>query len=251
MKEIELSNRLKALTDMVTVGNTVADVGCDHGFLSIYLVQNQISPRVLAMDVRKGPLQAATTHVEECGLSDYITTRLSDGIKEMEAGECETLVVAGMGGRLMTKILTDEEWKTKQFKELILQPQSELPLFRRFLRENGYSVIDENILCEDGKYYFMMKALPRAVSAEGDAMHVDLTGKDLKKQDEEVLGDTFGKMLLEKKHPVLREFLLLRQNQLHEIIKNLSGNTRDKAVNRLGEIKEELGLIEKALEIVS
>ena len=157
MAEVVLSKRLQALCSMVTPGMRVVDVGCDHGFVSISLVQRGISPGVLAMDVRKGPLSRAQEHIEEYGYTEYIETRLSDGLQEYREGEADCLICAGMGGRLMMRILTESREKAYQLQELILQPQSELPVFRKFLRAEGYRLLDENILCEDGKYYFMMK----------------------------------------------------------------------------------------------
>ena len=80
MAEVILSNRMQALTDMVTPGTVITDVGCDHGFVSVYLVQRGLSPRVIAMDVRSGPLERAREHIREYGLQDRIETRLSDGL---------------------------------------------------------------------------------------------------------------------------------------------------------------------------
>jgi len=104
---MELSKRLQAIVNMVTPGNRVADVGCDHGFVSIYLFQEKIASKVYAMDLRPGPLARAKEHIESYGYTDYIETRLSDGITALEAGEADAVICAGMGGRLMAKILSD------------------------------------------------------------------------------------------------------------------------------------------------
>lgn len=154
-----LSERLQMLADMVTPGNRLVDVGCDHGYLSISLVASGICPRAIAMDVREGPLTAAKEHIAEAGLNDYIDVRLSDGLAEFGPGEADTMVCAGMGGRLMERILREGMEKACGLRELILQPQSELPQFRVFLREAGFAVVDENAVFEDGKYYFAMKAV--------------------------------------------------------------------------------------------
>ena len=98
MAEIILSNRMQALTDMVTPGTVITDVGCDHGFVSVYLVQKGISPRVIAMDVRPGPLEHAREHIREYGLEDRIETRLSDGLHSLKTGEAAGMICAGMGG---------------------------------------------------------------------------------------------------------------------------------------------------------
>lgn len=94
MAEVILSNRMQALTDMVTPGTVITDVGCDHGFVSVYLVQRGLSPRVIAMDVRSGPLERAREHIREYGLQDRIETRLSDGLHGLKTGEANGSVPA-------------------------------------------------------------------------------------------------------------------------------------------------------------
>lgn len=245
-KTVVLSERLRSLANMVTPGNRVADVGCDHGFVSIYLVQKGVSPRVLAMDVRTGPLSRAKEHVAEYGLSDYIEARLSDGLLEYQQGEADTLVCAGMGGRLMQKILERQEEKSKSFKELILQPQSELSEFRKFLREHGYTIIFENILCEEGKYYFLMKAVPEEESAKEPDFEGTPDVSDERFSQE--ICDKYGRMLLAENHPVLKAFLEERKNSLMQIAEGLSGQDKERTRGRLQEIMQELSEINDILE---
>lgn len=178
LQAVPLSKRLRMLADMVTLGNRVADVGCDHAFLSIYLVQAGICPRALAMDVRTGPLAAAGAHVAECGLGSYIEVRLSDGLAACGSGEADTVVCAGMGGRLMERILTEGMDRAREMRELILQPQSELPRFRAFLRETGFAVVEEDAVFEEGKYYFAMKAAYRGGCAGYEEGAVTYEGTD-------------------------------------------------------------------------
>lgn len=240
-REVVLSKRLKALTDMVTKGNSVADVGCDHGFVSIYLVQKGLSPRVLAMDVRTGPLSRAKEHVEAYNLGAYIETRLSDGLMEYQKEEADTLVCAGMGGKLMQKILSREPEKTKSFKELILQPQSELSEFRKFLREEGYAILQENILCEEGKYYFLIKA-----SFRGTAVTDNIKSEE----SIQTLFDAYGELLIKEKHPVLKDYLLERKKVSEEIARKLISQDKDRARERLLQVKDELAGINNVLELL-
>ena len=98
---MQLSLRLSAIADLVTEGNRLVDVGCDHGYLPVYLIFEKKIPQAIAADVGKGPLSRAREHIHQYGLDNYIETRLSDGLKEIGKEEGDTLVIAGMGGPLM------------------------------------------------------------------------------------------------------------------------------------------------------
>ena len=153
---VRLSKRMEALAHLVTPGSRLCDVGCDHGYLPIYLVQ-QIIPSAIAMDIGEGPLSAAKTHIAEVGLEDKIQTRRSDGLAAASAEEIDTILIAGMGGGIVIHILTEGRRVAQSVKDLILQPQSELKEVRRFLCNEGYEIVDEDMVLEDGKYYPMMK----------------------------------------------------------------------------------------------
>ena len=218
---------------MVTKGNRLADVGCDHGYLSIYLVEERIVPSAIAMDVRPGPLSRARENISRYGLEDYIETRLSDGLTKLEPGEGDTLVIAGMGGPLMERILNEGAKVREGFQELILQPQSDLPHFRHFLSEIGWEIVREEMIKEDGKFYPMMKAVRRE------------SGEQSAYTEEEVW---FGPLLLKKCHPVLREYLLREESIRKKILAGLSGAESASAKSRLAEVKEEMELIHTALK---
>ncbi len=259
-----LSERLRMLAGMVTVGSRLADVGCDHGYLSIELVRSGVCPAAIAMDVREGPLAAAGKHIGEAGLSQYITTRLSDGLGECRAGEADALVCAGMGGRLMERILKADMEKARGMRELILQPQSELQQFRLFLRENGFEIIDEDAVFEGGKYYFAMKAVyggdcSRAVEAGTGHREPGKEEAALDREGQEEAGagqdteemqrlyDLYGKILLRKKHPVLLRYLRERESYVKTLERSLAAACSPKAERRRGEVCRELGEIQAAL----
>lgn len=252
-EKVVLSARMQALTEMVTAGNRVCDVGCDHGWVSIYLVQQGISPRVLAMDVRQGPLSRAQEHIRQQGLEAYIETRLSDGVTALETGEADTVICAGMGGRLMRRILEEGREKLETVGELILQPQSEITAFRAYLRRAGYVTLAENMIYEDGKYYPMMKvAAPQGLRAEGSGdwePDAAASGR-LEDADGQALKDCFGELLLARRHPVLRQYLLDAEENSGKILEQMRQNAASggRAAERIRELENERRLIRLALE---
>ncbi len=253
MAEVLLSNRMQALTDMVTPGTVITDVGCDHGFVSVYLVQKGISPRVIAMDVRSGPLDRAKEHIREYGLQDKIETRLSDGLQKLHTGEAAGMICAGMGGPLMEKILTEGRAQARNFAELILQPQSEIPHFRQFLMEEGYLLLDENIIYEEGKYYFMMKVRWLGDLSE-DAVSSEVKRSWLGESGDSsfsVLAKQYGAKLLLQRNRVLKEYLekmLADRRQIAERLEQKADGRNPKTMQRSNEIKEEITFITHALE---
>lgn len=275
---MELSKRLQAVADMVTAGNRVADVGCDHGYVSIYLIQHGISPYVIAMDVNKGPLLRAKEHIEGERLTDYIELRLSGGVDALCIGEADTIICAGMGGRLMVRILEQDADVTSHMKEWVLQPQSELSLVRAYIRSRGCTIVDEKMIYEDGKFYPVIKvrtkgAEPAEVAeqpqTETDAGYDAAATKTLVFTPEDdtlrTLQDKFGPVLLQNKDAVLKDYLSEQQakyeeiqsslQQLHEVSQtdsrcadeSRSSNTANRRRQRLTEIEQELFDIRQAL----
>lgn len=230
MNAIQLSERLRAAAGMVTKGNIVADVGCDHAYTSIYLCRENIAPKVIAMDVNKGPLAGAKAHVEQAGCLKQIDIRLSDGLEKLVPGEADTVLLCGMGGLLMIKILSDYPAATASLKELVLQPQSEQGEVRRFLHQKGYQITREHMLKEDGKFYVMMRAVP---CREPEMYHSDC----------EYL---YGKLLLEEKNEVLGEFLEREYRLRNEVLIALSGQNTNHAKQRRMSLLKEFADIEEA-----
>lgn len=172
---MELSKRMQMLVDMVPKGTRLADIGCDHGFVSIHLVEQGICPNVIAADLREGPLAQAREHVQEAGLVDRIDLRISDGLTAIRDGEVDGFLAAGMGGRVIRHMIESDLVKVRAMAYMILQPQSEIAELRAFLRENDFQIMNESMVCEDGKYYPAMliyigrvKVTPRPKSDDED-----------------------------------------------------------------------------------
>ena len=156
---MKISDRLQTCAGLVRQGNVAADVGTDHGYLALYLLQEGICPRVYASDLREGPLSAARRSAKQMGVYKNITFRLSDGLSDLPMEEIDTVILAGMGGETIIHILEREPAVLVPEKQLILQPQSKTPELRRWLAAHGFTVCRE-VLSRDGKFlYTAMEAV--------------------------------------------------------------------------------------------
>ena len=143
MELLKISDRLRSAAGLVYKGARVADIGTDHGYLPIYLVQNGISECVYACDVRKKPLERAQAHISSYGLDDNITIRLADGLCGIQKDDVDTVTICGMGGKLMKDIIEAGKDRLSNGMQLILSPQSEVREFRAYLLENGIDILSE------------------------------------------------------------------------------------------------------------
>lgn len=232
---MELSKRLRAIVDMVEEGDRPADIGCDHGYVSICLIEEGKCSSVIAMDVNQGPLLRAKENIERKGLTPYITIRLSDGASALKEEEADTLICAGMGGRLTIHILEDAIKRLYTIKNLILQPQSEIWLVRRFLLQNHYSIVKENMIYEDGKYYSMMRAEKSTAGIRA------YTSKE----------EVYGPILLKERHPVLFQYLQKEKKAAMRNIEQLETGKKGDSIRRQErkkELLEKLQSIEECLD---
>lgn len=153
-----LSSRLLACCDFIPQGSRVADVGCDHGYLGIYLLKHNLASYVLAGDVNEGPLQSAVINAKKYCVEDQISFFLSDGLKNFPR-EFDTLVCAGMGADTMISILEAAPWIHCQQYTLILQCQSKTHTLRKYLSEKGWHIEKERVI-RDGRFlYTVMKLI--------------------------------------------------------------------------------------------
>lgn len=231
---MELSKRLRAVAELVTPGYRVADIGTDHAYVPIWLVKEGKAPYAIAMDVNEGPLQRADEHIREYGLENQIRTRRSDGLKELNPYEADSMIAAGMGGALIIQILEKSPDVVCSLKECILQPQSEIAKVRKFLIKNGFFIEDENIVYEDGKFYPMMKVIPGK--------------KETLPYGEEEY--EYGRILLKKRHPVLKEFVFREIRIRNGILKNLKTNPEvsESSKARIDELEKELESLAKVAD---
>ena len=273
---INISERLKCVAGLVNKGARVADIGTDHAYLPIYLVQNGISNKVYACDVRKEPLRRAKLHIDEYGLSDKITTQLCDGLKGINKGDVDTVTICGMGGKLMKNILKAGIDKLGDNTQLVLSAQSELRDFRKYLLETGIYIKSEHMLLEDGKYYFIFDCVyntqdeyylnvtniqqnniyENAAAAE-DIHNNDSHKEDYDKEDNDKKKITayaeeelrYGRYLLDNKSEVLYEYLNKELTSCNNIRNSLINN-KEQSISiksRIHAIDEDIAVINKAL----
>lgn len=216
-----------ALVQLAGTGSVAADVGCDHGYVSIYLAQKELFSKMIAMDIRSGPLESAKRNIGIYQVSHRVETRLSDGAQALSENEADTLICAGMGGELVIHILEQDWKKIRQMKKLILQPQSEIHKVRRYLRENGFRIQDEDMVFEDGKYYPMMRAIPDSdMGRPGNANATQISeiavgAKEAGFESQLQLEDWYGPCLLKKNHPVLKQYLFHEKQVVSQILEQL------------------------------
>jgi len=229
---MDLSKRLSAVASFVTPGYSVADIGTDHGYIPIYLA-GQGSRKIIAMDINAGPLQRAEDHVRLHRLEALIETRISDGLQALKPGEVQAVVLAGMGGALVLKILADSPAVTAKVEEFILQPQSEIAKVRAWLWQQGFIVQAEDMVKEDGKYYPVMYV------RHGRA--APYTPAEL----------YYGRCLLHQKHPILQQFIASEIKRNEQILSQLSRHQSLAADKRKAEIETALADSRKVLERIS
>ncbi|MCC8127637.1 MAG: class I SAM-dependent methyltransferase [Clostridiales bacterium] len=222
-----MSKRLEAIIDMVPddyagqKGQTIADVGTDHGFVPISLVRIGKASRAIAMDIGEGPLTRAREHIGQAGLTDRIEVRLSDGLERLSPGEADGVVITGMGGELMLRILKKDSHIRDLVRWWVLSPQSELGAFRHGLEELGLRICRETMLREDGKYYTVMLVRPGAMQYDREADY------------------RYGKLLIQQRSPVLEEYLVKREKQIAGILEHLGEDMGESAVLRKKELEKE------------
>lgn len=228
---------MSAIAQMVKSCETIVDVGTDHGFLPIYLVQNKVCKSAIAVDVNQGPLDRAIRHIEQEQLEEFISTRLSDGFYAIQPKEAQAAIIAGMGGLLMETILEKGEGIVRHMKQLVLQPQSDFLSFRHFLYVNQYEIVAEDVVFEDGKYYHVFSVEPNSEIAEADFHRL----KDEEKR--------YGTYLFEKPSSVFKQFLEYEKRICEQVNSQLLlAKDCEKTSERRKEVENKMKIIQSALK---
>ncbi|WMJ22600.1 class I SAM-dependent methyltransferase [Paludicola sp. MB14-C6] len=179
-----LDKRLLAIANLIRKGSYVCDVGTDHAYLPCYLVKEGITKQCVACDINEMPLQSAKEHIQSYGFEAQIETILSDGLKNVPSAKAQDIVIAGMGGELIAKILQGVSYTKEKDKRFLLQPMTFVPYLRKYLCENGYEILSEMPVIDKNKTYTILCVAYTGVVKEPSALFL-LVGKIPENQSEE------------------------------------------------------------------
>ena len=226
--QIKLNERLLAVAKQILPGKPAADIGTDHNYLPVYLVINGICPAVIATDKARGPFDNASQLVELLSLGKQIQVRLGDGLEVLKPHEVATICIAGMGGCAICEILTNSPAVAKSAERLVLQPQRHAPKLRKYLIDNGWQIVAEDIAFDNGFYYEIIVAEPGQMQLNEEQIQ-------------------FGSYLLAEPHSLLKPYLQLKLADLQLLGEQLATKEGTEAAKRRLSLQQQIAQIEDAL----
>lgn len=235
---MKLTPRLQMVAAQVPPGSVVADIGTDHGYIAVYLMVNRISRRVIATDANAGPLESARQTVALFNLKHRVSLRRGDGLTVLsQADGVDVVIVAGMGGELITRILDDGLHRLPAVKRLVLQPMNESGRVRRWLAVNRWGLATEELVQENDVIY-------EVVVAEPESSHT----ANLNSADN--LLDV-GPLLVARRHPLLAELLNQRIAALDQAVEGAANARSARGKQRHLELQQQIGKLKEVLEWVT
>lgn len=224
---MKLTARLEKIVDQIEIGDRVADIGTDHGYIPIYLLKNKISPFVIAGDINIKPLNSAENNIKIYDLSNNIETRLGNGLSILKPEEVDTVIIAGMGGLLISELLDSSKEVVKKLKTLILQPMQAQSELRKYLIKNNFIIEKDILIKEDNHIYEIILAKP---------------GK------QEVLKEIYyeiGFHIESNPKSLAIEFIDKKIRTTKIIIQSISNNASESSIKKLKEMKNKLKELEE------
>lgn len=222
MSRIKLDGRLSSVASLVRKNKVVADVGTDHAYVVAYLIENGITEKAIASDINKGPLENARQTLVECGIDDKVTLILSDGLKNIPENSCEDIVIAGMGGILISEILENAPWVKNSNIHIVAQPMTHAETLRKWLSDNGFEISRE-VASTDGKRLYV------AISAEYTGIRTEKSKAycyvgELYKNNDELSEKYIEKILLslKKKYSAQKSAGVIDNEGLGELITEIN-----------------------------
>lgn len=209
-----LSKRLSAIAKLVIPGAGVADIGTDHAYLPIYLVEHGVATHAIAGEVNQGPYLAAQDMIQRASLQSSISLRLGDGLAVLQPGEVETIVIAGMGATTMTDILNACPAVVQAAKRLVVQPMIGAALMRQWLTKHRWAICEEELIVEDDILYEIIAAEPGEMPVMNSLLY------------------EIGPVLWRQKHPLLEYHMTQIIKQYKKIVENLKLSKTTEAAER-------------------
>lgn len=215
------------VAEMVDECDVLADIGTDHGYLPIYLIKKNVIKKAIAADISRGSCDKAYHNALLYNMDSIIDVRCGNGLEVIASDEhIDCIVISGTGGLLAINILKSNENAVKEASQLILQPQRDIDKVRRYIHSIGFKIENENMITEKSKYYTVIKA------TKGREYYSDLE-------------NCFGKILIERKSPILREFAEKEQNKIQNVLKKMMNNNKTedvkyKELTKLSKLYEEV-----------
>lgn len=227
-----LSERLSAIASFIPQNSIVGDIGTDHGYLPVYLIEHKISKRVIGTDISPNSLKKIIEYVNSKKLNKLIDIRLGDGLDVIKPFEIDTVVIAGMGGLLIRDILDNSKDVADSITHFVLQPNVAADELRKYLYENNFIIIDEKLVKEANKFYEVIYAKK---------------GKSLLRNN---IYLEIGEKLILNKDPLLKEFINSKIDVASDIIKKLKDNDTSRTKERYLELSNKIQTLKEVLKII-
>ncbi|KKM09057.1 hypothetical protein SY88_20595 [Clostridiales bacterium PH28_bin88] len=230
---IKISERLATIARRVLPGGTMADIGTDHAYLPVYLVEQNKCPRAIASDIHEGPYLTARELVHLYRMEDRISVRCGDGLRVLVPGEADTLVIAGIGGSTIIKILEASPDVATSAKRLVLQPMEDIFRLRAWLVTQGWRLVDEDLVMEGDRYYVILVAEPGRSPSLGE-MELEV-----------------GPVLMAGRHPLLYGYLDRLVKELKRVIRELTKSSREESREKKEALQGKVKELEKVMAWLS
>lgn len=246
MVTIKLSRRLEKLAEYVPKGARVVDIGTDHAYLPIYLLQAGLAEMVIASDIASGPVASARKNVQKYGLSKDIDIRLGEGLQTVTPGEVDVAIIAGMGGFIATQIMASSLTVVDRLQRIIIQPMNASHLIRTFFFEHGFRLIFEDVFRSEHRYYEMLVAEKKRVDdVSSDPVY------QLYQHDAAWLQFAFacGPMRLQSPTPEFMQYLKSMVINWRRILTTTSASESVRAQQRQNELMRRLQVAEQWLKV--
>ncbi len=224
-KLFELDDRLLTCASLVRKGAKLADIGTDHAYLPVWLAKKGIIKSAVAADIRPLPLKSGRENIEKYGCTNIVSTRLSDGLEEIDSNEADDIVMAGMGAELICNIIDRTPWLKDSDKHLVLQPMTRAHVLRKYLSENGFYILEEKACVQSGKSYTVILS-----SFSGTEKKYDVSYYYIGKLSQ---NDPAAKEFM---YQVLKKLMYKLRGQIHDNV-----DSRE-IENIIGAIKQEFGV---------